>query len=64
MKILIAPNCFKNSLSCFDVCSAILEGFKNISPNENYSICPLSDGGEEFQDILIKYHNACYLEKK
>lgn len=46
MKIVIAPDSFKESLSAFNVASAIEKGFKEIFPETEYIKCPVADGGE------------------
>ena len=46
MKIVIAPDSFKESLSAFEVATHIAKGFRQIYPNENYDLIPVADGGE------------------
>lgn len=47
MKILIAPDSFKGSLSAAEVCDIISESLSDIDGIETVSL-PLSDGGEGF----------------
>ena len=55
MKILIAPDKFKGSLSASQVCGAIIKGIKiNKSKHEIIS-CPMADGGEGSIDIINNY---------
>ncbi len=46
MKIVIAPDSFKESLTALEVASAIEEGFKKIYPQAEYVKVPMADGGE------------------
>jgi len=46
MKILIAPNGFKESLSASQVAEAIYLGFSEQFPDASYTLLPLADGGE------------------
>lgn len=46
MKILIAPDSFKESLTALEVAEAIETGFKKIFPHADYIKVPMADGGE------------------
>lgn len=46
MKIVIAPDSFKESLTALEVAQAIENGFKKIYPNADYVKVPMADGGE------------------
>lgn len=46
MKIIIAPDSFKESLSAPEVCAAFVAGFQKVYPNANYTHLPIGDGGE------------------
>ena len=52
MKIVIAPDSFKESLSAQGVCSALRKGLMKVLPNATYQELPLSDGGEGLIDII------------
>lgn len=52
MKILIAPDSFKESLAAIDVCSALKSGFKQIFPDADYTLLPMADGGEGTSAVL------------
>lgn len=54
MKIVIAPDSFKESLSAKMVCSAIERGFRDSFPNAEYVHLPLADGGEGTVDVLLE----------
>lgn len=53
MKIVIAPDSFKESLSALAVANAIEQGFKRIFPNATYIKIPMADGGEGTVQSLI-----------
>ncbi|MFM2480576.1 glycerate kinase [Celerinatantimonas sp. YJH-8] len=46
MKIVVAPDSFKESLSAMHAARAIIDGFSVIFPDADYSAVPLADGGE------------------
>ncbi|HCN18353.1 MAG: glycerate kinase [Psychrobacter sp.] len=52
MKILIAPDSFKESLEALDVCHAIQSGFSQVFPNADYTLLPMADGGEGTSAVL------------
>ncbi|NRG97282.1 glycerate kinase [Streptococcus suis] len=54
MRILIAPDSFKESLSATDVAQAIKQGFSKVYPQASYDLLPLGDGGEGTVDSLIQ----------
>ncbi|HEL9629562.1 TPA: glycerate kinase [Streptococcus suis] len=60
MRILIAPDSFKESLSAIEVAKAIKQGFSKVYPQANYDLLPLGDGGEGTLDSLTQ---ALGLEK-
>lgn len=53
MKILIAPDSFKNCLSAEEVAYSIKEGFSKVFPQAEYTLLPLSDGGEGIVNCFI-----------
>lgn len=52
MRILIAPDSFKESLEAIEVCRAIKSGFSQIFPNAEYTLLPMADGGEGTSAVL------------
>lgn len=46
MKIVIAPDSFKESLTALEVAQAIEDGFKRVYPEAEYLKVPMADGGE------------------
>jgi glycerate kinase len=62
MKILIAPNAFKNSLNADDAAMAILEGLQQSRLQFTGECFPIGDGGDGTGDLLIKRLNATLIE--
>jgi glycerate 2-kinase len=46
MKIVIAPDSFKESLSALEVATEIEAGFREVFPEAHYQKVPMADGGE------------------
>ncbi|TLV10584.1 glycerate 2-kinase [Klebsiella indica] len=53
MKIVIAPDSYKESLSATEVAQAIEKGFREIFPDALYVKVPLADGGEGTVEAMI-----------
>ncbi|MBP6167007.1 MAG: glycerate kinase, partial [Aeromonas sp.] len=53
MKIVIAPDSFKESLSAMAVADAIEAGFKQVLPDATYVKLPMADGGEGTVQSLV-----------
>jgi len=54
MRILLAPDKFKDALNAEEVCSAFKEGILLANPNAKVCIAPLADGGEGTLELLVK----------
>ncbi|MBI1227432.1 MAG: glycerate kinase [Bacteroidetes bacterium] len=52
MKILIAPDSFKDALPALQVCEAIQQGGLRALPEAQFQVFPLSDGGEGTAQVL------------
>ncbi|STW46423.1 glycerate kinase [Klebsiella pneumoniae] len=53
MKIVIAPDSWKESLSALEVASAIEQGFREIYPDAEYVKLPVADGGEGTVEAMV-----------
>ncbi|WP_205436451.1 glycerate kinase [Edwardsiella tarda] len=53
MKIVIAPDSFKESLSAMQVAQAIEQGFREVYPDADYQLLPMADGGEGTVDAMV-----------
>lgn len=53
MKIVIAPDSYKESLSALEVATAIESGFREIFPTAEYVKLPVADGGEGTVEAMV-----------
>ncbi len=58
MKIIVAPDKFKENLSSFQLCAAITEGISMADENIDIVQLPLADGGDGFVAVLEHYLNT------
>lgn len=58
MKIVIAPDSYKESLSALDVATAIESGFREIFPTAEYVKIPVADGGEGTVEAMVAATNG------
>ncbi|NLM39195.1 MAG: glycerate kinase [Firmicutes bacterium] len=62
MRVVIAPDSFKGSLSAWEAAAAIERGVKRAAPNCETVLLPLSDGGEGLVESLVEATNGTYHE--
>lgn len=60
MKIVIAPDSFKETLCAFEVASAIESGFQNVFPEAEIIKIPIADGGEGTVDAMVRATNGSF----
>lgn len=53
MKIVIAPDSYKESLSALEVATAIEQGFREVFPSAQYVKLPVADGGEGTVEAMV-----------
>lgn len=53
MKIVIAPDSYKESLTALEVASAIEAGFRDVFPDASYVKLPVADGGEGTVEAMV-----------
>jgi glycerate 2-kinase len=53
MKIVIAPNAFKGSLTAAEVAASISAGVKRVFPNAEIDLLPIADGGDGTLDLVL-----------
>lgn len=53
MKIVIAPDSFKGSISARDLCASIRNGVLNVNPDAEVIELPLADGGEGTLENMV-----------
>ncbi|MBB5886982.1 glycerate kinase [Xanthomonas sp. LMG 8992] len=59
MKIVIAPDAFKESLSAAQAAAQIAGGFRSVFPDAQYVLLPFADGGEGTVDALVAGGGGC-----
>lgn len=60
MKIIVAPNTFKGSLSATQAAIAIGRGVKEVFPDAEVVEIPVADGGEGTVEALVSAHRGSY----
>ena len=55
MKIIIAPDKFKGSISSIEVCNAIKNGITEAGNNTGLLLFPMADGGDGFAEVMKYY---------
>src|SRR5262245_54219023 len=64
MKIVLAPDKFKGSLSAVQVCEAMRRGIARLNPKIQVDACPMSDGGEGFVSALVNASNGQFVTRR
>ncbi|ELV8642052.1 glycerate kinase [Vibrio vulnificus] len=62
MKIIIAPDSYKESLTAMDVAIAIEKGFKQVLPDAHYVKLPMADGGEGTVQSMVDATGGTIIE--
>ena len=60
MKIIVAPNSFKGSLSATQAAKAIARGVREVVPDAEVVEIPIADGGEGTVEALVSAHRGTY----
>jgi glycerate 2-kinase len=58
MRIVIAPNAFKGSLSALEAADAIGEGVRAAAPDADLVLVPIADGGDGTVDAMVAATNG------
>ena len=58
LKILIAPDKFKGSLSATEVCAAVRKAILKRREDALITSVPLADGGEGTEELLTGFYDA------
>lgn len=64
MRVLVAPDKFKESLSSLEVARAVERGVKKANPHAEVILCPLADGGEGTVEALVTATNGKIVRKR
>jgi glycerate 2-kinase len=60
MKIVVAPNAFKGSLTAAQAAAAIARGVREVLPDAEIVEVPVADGGDGTVDALVSAHHGEY----
>jgi len=60
MKIIVAPNTFKGSISATQAAKAITLGVREVFPDAELVEIPVADGGEGTVEALVSAHAGTY----
>ena len=52
LRVLIAPDKFKGTLTAEAAADAIAAGWRRIRPDDSLTLMPMSDGGDGFGSVL------------
>ncbi|MBT2575776.1 glycerate kinase [Bacillus sp. ISL-51] len=63
MKIVIAPDSFKESMTSKEAADSIEKGFKTVFPDADYTKIPVADGGEGTVQALVDATEGRIIEK-
>ncbi|MFP4052292.1 MAG: glycerate kinase [Phycisphaerae bacterium] len=61
MKVVIAPDSFKESLAAPEVAEAIAQGVLAVAPDATVDLCPMADGGEGTTDAMVAATGGSFL---
>jgi len=61
MRIVLAPDKFKNSLTGLEFCNAVSEGILNVIPSAKIVALPLADGGDGTIEVVEFYLKGKYV---
>ena len=64
MKIVIAPDSFKESLSALEVAEEIEAGFREVLPDAEYLKLPMADGGEGTVAAMVASTGGTLMESE
>ncbi|MCW2240595.1 glycerate kinase [Azospirillum canadense] len=63
MKVVIAPDSYKESLSALDVATHIEAGFREVFPDATYLKVPVADGGEGTVEAMVAATGGTLIRK-
>ena len=58
MRVLIACDKFKGSLTATEACEAIRDGLREAGSSDDLVVCPIADGGEGFTESMVTALNG------
>jgi glycerate 2-kinase len=54
VRVVLAPDSFKGSLTAAEVCDALAEGWLSLRPGDEMALRPMADGGEGTLDAIAR----------
>ena len=60
MKVVVAPNAFKGSLTASQAAAAMARGVREAFPDAEVFEVPVADGGDGTVDALVSAHRGAY----
>lgn len=64
MKIVIAPDSFKESMTAIEAAEAIERGWRRVFPNDTFSLVPMADGGEGTVQSMVDATGGHFVERE
>ncbi len=62
MRVVVAPDSFKGSLSAVEVCAAVEAGVRRGAPHAEVAAVPMADGGEGTLDCFLRARGGAAVE--
>ena len=62
MRVAVAMDSFKGSVSAADACAAVREGILRVLPEARVTLVPMADGGEGTAQVLAASHGSEHVE--
>ena len=53
MRVVLAPNAFKGSLTAIEAAEAMADGVRAVIPAADLALVPIADGGDGTMDALV-----------
>ncbi len=64
MRVICAPDSFKECLSATEAASAMAEGIRRVLPDADVDVCPVADGGEGTVEALVTALHGEYRDSR
>src|SRR5690349_18599492 len=58
VRVLIAPDKFKGTLTAMEAARAMARGWRGQRPDDELTLLPISDGGDGFGSVLARHAGA------